>query len=245
MITVSIVSHGHGKMVCRLIAQLLLLPEVSRIVVTLNVAEILQLPESDRIVLKKNSKPQGFGANHNAAFEHEEAQFFCVLNPDIELLENPFPKLLADLEHDRVDLCAPLVLGVDGHVEDSARRFMTPWRILLRKLGLATGAYELVAGAKPVYPEWVAGMFMMFKSEAYRVIGGFDEAYFMYCEDADICTRLWLSGGQVLVDPEVSVIHKAQRASRTNMRHLRWHLTSVLRYFARYWGRLPRTTRPL
>ena len=242
---VSIVSHGHGTMVWRLVDQLLAFAEVSQIVVTLNSPEpVPELPDS-RVVLIRNAAPKGFGANHNAAFVHAHASFFCVLNPDIELLENPFPKLLADLELDRVGLCAPLILGTDGHVEDSARRFMTPWRICLRKLGLATGAYELVAGAKSVYPEWVAGMFMMFKLEAYRELDGFDEAYFMYCEDADICTRLWLNGGQVLVDTEVSVIHKAQRASRTNMRHLRWHLTSMLRYFARYWGRLPRTTRPL
>lgn len=246
MLTASVVSHGHGEMVSRLVAQLLLLPEVGRVVVTLNVAESLDLPESDRIVLKVNPKPQGFGANHNAAFAHADSPFFCVLNPDIELLANPFPKLLADLEHDRAGLCAPLILGADGHVEDSARRFMTPWRILLRKLGLASGAYRLVVGAKqPIYPEWVAGMFMLFNSETFQMLGGFDEAYFMYCEDADLCTRLWLKGDKVLLRPTVPVIHKAQRASRRSLRHLLWHLVSMVRYFGRYWGRLPQTPRPL
>lgn len=242
VVTVSLVSHGHGAMVWSLIDQLLTVPEVSRIVLTLNIAEAVPETLDPKVVLIRNAEPKGFGANHNAAFQSCETPCFCVLNPDIELIENPFPKLLSDLMLDRVGLCAPLILGADGHVEDSARRFMTPWRIFLRKVGLASGAYQLTAGAKPICPEWVAGMFMLFKSEAYRTIGGFDDAYFMYCEDTDICTRLWLNGERVVVDPAASVIHQAQRASRTNWRHLRWHLVSMMRFFARYWGRLPRVS---
>lgn len=244
-VAVSIVSHGHGAMVWSLIDQLLALPEMSSIIVTLNIPE--HVPESldPKVVLIRNKASKGFGANHNAAFLHCDAAYFCVLNPDIELIENPFPKLLCDLKQAQVGLCAPLIIDAGGEVEDSARRFMTPWRILLRKLGLASGAYKLEVGAVPIYPEWVAGMFMLFKSTGYRQVGGFDDAYFMYCEDADICTRLWLNGVQVLVDPAVSVIHKAQRASRRSWRHLRWHLASMARYFVRYWGRLPQTPRPL
>jgi GT2 family glycosyltransferase len=62
----------------------------------------------------------------------------------------------------------------------------------------------------------------------------------MYVEDADICTRLWLSGYKVLACPGVVVTHDARRASRKNWQHLRWHIASLLRYFWKYTGRLPR-----
>ena len=242
-ICVSIVSHGHGGMVDGLVRQVLACPEVDQLILTLNIQEpYLHAVEDKRVIKIGNQSPKGFGANHNAAFQICNSQSFCVLNPDVELTGNPFPVLLADLEQDRIGLCAPLVVGSHGQVDDSARRFMTPWRMVLRKLGLASGTYTLEVGAKPIYPEWVAGMFMLFKTSVYRQVGGFDEAYFMYCEDADICTRLWRHGEKVLLDPAVSVIHQAQRASRRRWLHLRWHLASMIRYFARYCGRLPRAS---
>lgn len=245
MITVSIVSHGHGQMVVALVRQLLGLPEVARVVVTLNIPEKLNLLENQRIILRLNQTAQGFGANHNAAFSLCETPCFCVLNPDIELIGNPFARLSAKLSESKVALCAPLVLNADDVVEDSVREFITPWRMVLRKLGFAGGSLAPVINGPLLYPDWVAGMFMLFDADAYRRIHGFDTAYFMYCEDADICTRLWQLGLPVMVCPEVQVIHHAQRASRRSLRHLRWHVSSMLRYIARYWGRLPRTTRPL
>lgn len=62
MITVSIVSHGHGQMVVALVRQLLGLPEVARVVVTLNIPEKLNLLEDQRIILRLNRTAQGFGA---------------------------------------------------------------------------------------------------------------------------------------------------------------------------------------
>lgn len=241
MITVSVVSHGHGEMILQLVGQLLGLPEVSAVILTFNMPESLVLPADARLRVLKNSTPQGFGANHNAAFMYCDTPYFCVLNPDIELIGNPFPKLCAQLTTRQAGLCAPLILGPDGAVEDGVREFITPWRILLRKLGLARGDQILEPGSPPVYPDWVAGMFMLFKADSYRKLNGFDDSYFMYCEDADICTRLWQAGERVVVCPEVQAVHHAQRASRTDLRHLRWHLASMARYLARYCGRLPRT----
>lgn len=244
-VTVSIVSHGHGAMVWSLVDCLLALPEAPRLIVTLNIPEAVPAGIEDRAVLISNSTPKGFGANHNAAFAQCDTPFFCVLNPDIELIDNPFPALCAQLETVSAGLCAPLILGADGAIEDSVRPFITPWRMVLRKLGGVGGGPVPVIEGPPVYPDWVAGMFMLFDSQAFRQVQGFDTAYFMYCEDTDICTRLWQACLPVVVCPAAQVIHHAQRASRRSLQHLRWHVASMLRYIARYWGRLPRTPRPL
>ena len=74
-------------------------------------------------------------------------------------------------------------------------------------------------------------MFVVFRREAYQEVGGFDDRrFFMYLEDADICRRLAREGWKVLVNPNVQVIHMAQRASRRNLKHMRWHITSAFRF---------------
>src|SRR5574343_1555263 len=123
MIAVSIVSHGHGEMVAALIRQLILCPEVSQIIVTRNLPETVAYPEHSTICVIENAEPEGFAANHNAAFERVRPPYFCVVNPDIELVGNPFPGLLKSLAGSDAALVAPLVLGGDGQPEDYARRF--------------------------------------------------------------------------------------------------------------------------
>lgn len=231
MMTISLVSHGHGEMVWRLVDQLVVCPEVTQVIVTLNIPETCPGLIGDKIHVVKNDTPKGFGANHNAAFALAEGKFYCVINPDIELTRNPFGALLGPLIDSRVGLVAPLVVRATGLAEDSMRCFLTPLSMLKRILGLDSGAYSLRQSGSDFAPDWVAGMFMLFTSEAYGKVGGFDERYFMYCEDADICTRLWKRGYKIVGCLSVSVIHNAQRASHRSFKHLFWHVRSMARYF--------------
>lgn len=239
MIAVSIVSHGHGAMVERLVDTLLAFPEVSRIVVTRNIPEVLRFSSDRRVELIDNVQPKGFGENHNAAFQRCAEAFFCPLNPDIEVPGNPFPRLLADLESSGGGLAAPLVMAPSGAVEDSMRHFPTPWSLARKAFGRGDGRYVVAAGQPLFFPEWVAGMFMLFRREVFARLGGFDERYFLYYEDVDICLRTWKAGEKVVACPGVSVIHDARRDSRKSLRHLRWHLTSMARFFLLHYGRFP------
>lgn len=234
MITVSVVSHGHGIMVKGLLAQLRNCPEVIRIILTLNVPEDLSIVANDVVQIVCNSAPKGFGANHNAAFALCDTRYFCVLNPDISLDENPFPALLGSLEQSHAALVAPLILSAEGKVEDSARRFPIFFSLLRKVVGGDGGRYSIEPGQPSFCPDWVAGMFMLFRSKAFIALKGFDEDYFLYYEDVDICKRTWLMGQRVVVCPSVHAVHDARRASHRNLKHLRWHLASMLRYLWRY-----------
>jgi GT2 family glycosyltransferase len=181
----------------------------------------------------------GFGANHNQAFAIATSPYFCVLNPDIAFAVNPFPKLLESFSDKDNGLVAPMIKNTDGGIEDSARHFPTPFVILARRLFGFKDAYVFLEGDANFTAEWVGGMCMLFRSPAYAQITGFDERYFMYVEDVDVCTRLWKAGLKVIVCPSAVVIHEARRASRRSWEHLRWHIASLLRYFLRYLGRLP------
>lgn len=241
MITVSIVSHGHGRMVDALLGDLLVCPEVTRVVLTINVPEaeaVVPALLAARVVVLRNAVPKGFAANHNAAFAHCATPFYCVLNPDVRFASNPFPALL-DCLSERVALCAPAVISPTAEIEDSARRFPGLLSLFAKLLGLADGRYHYDRTSPPFHPDWVAGMFMLFAAADYAALGGFDAAYFLYYEDVDFCVRLWRAGRQIVLCPQASVVHAAQRASRHSLRHQAWHLRSMARYFIRYWGRLP------
>lgn len=240
MIAVSIVSHGHGAMVHRLVAQLSACPEVSRILVTRNIPEPEPVVAGGIVeVIDNGAVPKGFGENHNAAYRRCREAYFCPLNPDIELDGNPFPALLAALDDCDADVVAPLVRSAAGEVEDYARRFPTPGLLLAKAIGGDGGRYRVEAAAPAFFPEWVAGMFMLFRSASFAALRGFDEGFFLYYEDVDICVRAWQRGMRVLSCPRVGVVHDARRDSRRKLKHLRWHLASMYRYFRKHLGRLP------
>lgn len=245
MITVSIVSHRHGVMVRRVVEQLLHCPEVSQVLITLNLPEDLRLPDDPRIEIVENAQPKGFAANHNAAFSLSRGVYFCPLNPDIELRGNPFSELLPLFSDECVGMVAPRVDAPNGMQEDSWRHFPTLSSLFCKVLGRGDGRYVTPKDAYPFSPEWVAGMFMLFRASVFQSLSGFDERFFLYYEDVDICVRLWKCAYRIVVSPRVAVVHAAQRDSHRKWRHLRWHLGSMARYLFKHWGRLPRSNRSI
>ena len=90
---------------------------------------------------------------------------------------------------------------------------------------------DYVPGNAPLLVDWVAGMFVVFRKNVFLSLGGFDDRrFFMYLEDVDICRRINEAGFNVLLNPKVSVVHMAQRASHKNLKHMRWHVVSAFRY---------------
>ena len=230
MITVSIVSHGHGDMASRLVTRLQEFTEVSNVVLTCNIPETLKLRNLTQVVRINNQTPKGFGANHNAAFRHCTTNYFCVLNPDVELPCNPFQYLTTAMQSYSAEIVAPIVLAPTGAIEDSVRYFPTVGALLCKMLGRGDGRYKIAPDQLPFEPDWVAGMFMLFCAKAYKQLQGFDENYFLYYEDVDICRRARQLGLKIVCCPEVSIIHHAQRASRNSIKHMRWHLASMYRF---------------
>jgi len=127
-------------------------------------------------------------------------------------------------------VAAPLVKDLSGRVEDSARTLPTPIKILSKAIGFKES--PLAAQDQGcIAVDWVAGMFMLFPTKVLNEIGGFDERYFLYYEDVDICCRLRLAGLKAMLVPGTTVIHDARRDSRRKSKYFAWHLISMLRFF--------------
>jgi GT2 family glycosyltransferase len=239
---VSVISHRQGALVSALLDDLSRCMEVSiEVIVTINIPEEwIPSPEAYPFPLKvlSNSRPLGFGANQNRAFAHANGDFFCVLNPDIRISRDPFPQLVGNFNKPNIGAVAPQIVNPRGGVEDSARRFPTLARLLKRIAGFPSQPdYEIGQGV--FSPDWVAGMFVLFRREAYAAVRGFDESYFLYYEDVDLCARLRRSGWDIVVDPGAAAIHDARHESHRNPVFLFWHLRSMGRYLMkRQTGRL-------
>ena len=236
-VSISVVSHGHAGLVATLLGDIAahVLTRIE-VLLTLNLPETLPFDPahfSFPVRIVENSAPRGFAANHNAAFRLGRGGAFCVLNPDVRIEQDPFPELLKCFQDRTVGAAAPLIRNPAGAIEDSARHFPSPSSIL-RKLLLGVAEIEYPIGSELIYPDWVGGMFMLFPCEIFAQIGGFDERYFLYYEDADICERLALAGRTTVLCPTVSVVHHARRQSRRSLTYLRWHMASMMRFFLRH-----------
>lgn len=235
----SVVSHGHGLLLHRLLIQMNAQPRLrgSRVVVTLNLAGEPFDPtlyDALDLCVVRNAVPKGFGANHNAAFLQCGSDWFGILNPDIALVdEEPFSTMLARLvetserDNQNIGLIAPRVVASDTTPEDSVRANLTPWSLLWRALGHRK-PLQVVSDARRGVPFfWVAGMCLLVRANAFRSVAGFDERFFLYCEDYDLCARMYNAGWAIRLDKQAYIIHEAQRDSHRSIRHLRMHLSSL------------------
>ncbi|WP_418119080.1 glycosyltransferase family 2 protein [Variovorax sp. 350MFTsu5.1] len=231
-ITISIVSHGQLALVLPLLEQL---DRHSRAVID-KVLLTLNIPEADvlagrswgfRVERIENASPKGFGANHNQAFERCGTEWFLVLNPDIRFDNDVLSPLLAQAATD-AGLLTPRILEPGKTEPEPHRALLTPLEIVGRKKPGYVG---------PTVPAWIPGLFMLFRSKAYRQVGGFDEKFFMYGEDFDICARTRLAGWKLQVGENLLARHDAQRESHRSRKYLYWHVTSLLKVWlsASFW----------
>ena len=234
-ITLSVVSHGQIAMIAALLQDIAVNCQQTalEVILTLNISEDLpaslnQLPYS--LLILRNESPLGFGENHNRAFKHAKALYFCVINPDIRLASNIFPSLMDGLQDPSCGVIAPLIVNGVGAIEDSARKFPTPFKIICKVFGRCRGQ-DYPVGSAPLEPDWVGGMFMVFRRDTYALLGGFDQKFFLYYEDVDLCARIRLRGLRVVLTPGVQATHLARRSSHSSAVYSFMHIRSMIRFF--------------
>ena len=205
-----------------------------RLVVTLNIPEADSFdrgrwPSAEWI---DNSAPKGFSANHNQALLGRDADWVAIINPDIRIAPDVLDRLIASGGgNTSIAMVAPLVVDRDGAEQDSVRALLTPASLAGRLRGRVTGARGR-SGPASRRRDWIAGMLLLVRGDAFAAVRGFDEHYFLYCEDMDLSIRLQLAGLSLRYDRGIVVVHDARRDSHRNWRHFRLHLASLLRTWA-------------
>ena len=189
----------------------------------------------------------GFGAGHNIVLKEITgiSKYHLILNPDVIFSGSVITSLIDKFQNfEDVAMIAPKVIYPDGNDQKTCRRYPSLSQFAIRSNGLLKkvfsnairkGEYGDFDLKKPFYPDFIHGCFMLFKTEDFVKIKGFDERYFLYMEDVDICKKIDLIRKKKLYFPEEEIIHIHQKESSKNIQLFIVHFISVLKYFKK-WG---------
>ena len=197
----------------------------------------------------RSERNLGFARGHNLALKQlagVDAPYHLILNPDITFDADALGRLAGVMDsHPDVGLIMPKVLYPDGSnqylckllpapIDLILRRFLPgPWKDLVRK---RTALYELrfLDSDAPAFVPSLSGCFMFARRSVLEALGGFDERFFLYMEDVDLCRRM-LGVSRLLYWPGVTVEHVHQMGSYRNRKLLFLHIRSAIQYFNK-WG---------
>jgi GT2 family glycosyltransferase len=199
----------------------------------------------------------GFAAGVNLAARATSAPYLLLLNPDTivdEPLLRPLEAWLAT--HPDTAVLGPRVLDADGTVQASARRFPGPTTALAGRSTWLTRAFpgnwlsrRNLPGREadaPMDVDWVAGSCFLTRRDVFDRLGGLDEQFFLYWEDADYCRRATRAGFRVVYLPTVRVRHIGGRSATLDPTHaVRAFHRSALHLYRKHGGLVARLTWPI
>jgi N-acetylglucosaminyl-diphospho-decaprenol L-rhamnosyltransferase len=225
-----IVSYNSRDTLRACVEPLLRIPEVSVTVVDNassdgSLESVSELPV--RAIAAGRNGGFAFGCNLGTAAG--TAPFVLFVNPDARVRPADLRRMAEVLEREPdVGLLGPRIVDADGEVVPSMRRFQrvgSTWATALflhRLFRRAAWANEIVrdpaAYGRPAYPEWLSGACLLARRTVLESVQGFDEGFFLYGEDMDLCARVRAAGYRIRFEPTASVFHEGGRsAPRTGL----------------------------
>lgn len=210
-------------------------------------AVVRALADEPRLTTLFNPANLGFGPAVNQGARQATGELLLVLNPDCLLEGDTVARLVHTLQAEpRAGLVGAVVCDADGRPDVASRRrdplLARSVATLLRRPGSG------VAVAGPIPPhvleaEAVSGALMLLPRQLFEQLGGFDEAYFLHCEDLDLCRRVRDAGYRVLLAGDVRVLHGKGGSSRHRPVFVSWHKhRGMWRWFGKF---DPAARRPL
>jgi GT2 family glycosyltransferase len=182
------------------------------------------------VIISKHNRNLGFSRAVNLASNKSSSDFVMFLNPDT-IIENGFfesAKIFMNTNPD-VGIIGPKILDPDGCVQGSARAFPTFCSLLTGRRSLITKLFpgSLLArasilsnnsdGKTPMEVDWVSGACMFVRRDALDEVGFFDERFFLYWEDVDLCKRMVAGGWKVVYYPKATIEHCVGGSSERNL----------------------------
>ena len=215
-VTVSVVNHSRRDAVLRLLASLERDVRGSELAVEVVVLDNASDDGSVEAVRERFpwarvvAQPvrAGFGANHNRIVRETFGRHVLVLSHDAEPAPGALARMVAYMDaHPRVAVVAPRLRYPDGRPQASAWRFPTPAVAALSTFTLARAGVVQSTGERPRRIDWAMGAALLVRRAALDDVGLFDEDFFMYSEETDLCLRLARAGWETHFLPDATVVH--------------------------------------
>lgn len=207
-----------------------------------------------RITLVKSKVNLGFGAGNNLGASYAQGKYIIILNPDIFVEPDTLAGMAAYMDkHDDVGVLGPKLVYYNGTTQDSCRRHMSYWSLIakrtpLKRLPFFKRLFENYTMADSDHAsvrdvDLLVGACFMIPRVMFEKVGGFDERYFLFMEDFDLCRKIAAKGGKIVYYPEVSALHYHKRLSQGSVlklftKRIFWiHNWSAVKYFWKWRGR--------
>jgi N-acetylglucosaminyl-diphospho-decaprenol L-rhamnosyltransferase len=243
-IYLGVISHGHFGIIESLncLLQFKYSNEVGVFVLdNLNETKLADYCFENNFTYLRNHKPKGFGANNNTIFKAvfngkvNDENFFIVLNPDVYITKRSLTLLVDRMLSDKVKLATcNLYKDVNYSLYDNSVRNFPKLSDFLSSFlfKINPSVIDKSDHKQSVTVDWAAGSFLAFDAQHYSNLDGFDERFFMYCEDIDICFRSKFDQNVPLYFyPDIKALHLAEHANRKFFsKHFYWHIKSIIRY---------------
>ena len=203
----------------------------------------------DRIKYIFNNSNKGFGAGHNIVLqklieENEKSEFHLMINADVFFKENTIEKIIAYMrKNSDIGQIGPRIYESNGEINRSCRLLPTPLNLIFRRFFPVKSIVEKMDYSYEM--KWynyksiievpiLSGCFIFVRTDILKDIGVFDERYFMYMEDYDLCRRIGKKY-KVVFYPKVNIVHKHGKASYKSRKMMIIHIKSAIKYFNK-WG---------
>lgn len=193
----------------------------------------------------------GFGFGYNTGIHYANGRYILINNPDKILQPDAVERMVALLRSEpNIGILAPRLVHDDGTQRASIRSIPRPADLLIKRTFLKKFfphrvAHYLQSSLDPLKQhdvDWVAGGCFMVEREFFQKIGGFDERYFLFFEDTDLCRRTWKAGKRVVYTPQISATDKKRRLSEMSALRMlfspvgRAHIASAVKFFTKWRG---------
>jgi len=191
------------------------------------------------VLLIKNKQNTGFARAANQGWQSSQGKYTLFLNPDTLLFADTLKKAVEVMEKEKgVGILGGLSFNGKGEINPSAY----PIPSSLRLLAFITGLNRLFAvsrwekAKKRRYSGYIQGSFLLIRRQLLEELGGFDENFFMYGEDIDLCLRAWKKGWKVLYDPEIRLIHYGGKSRDERWPIIQDYIRSFLYFYQKHFG---------
>lgn len=190
----------------------------------------------------------GFAGANNLAMQEANGDFYLLLNNDAVVTPGAVDTMLGLIRgRPDVGVLGPLLRNEDGSVQVSYGRMISLHaeaiqRVLTR--GNSRGnpvvrSYIERRSQKEAYPDWVSGACMMLRADVVKTVGYFDDHFFMYSEEVDLCERIRRAGYRVYYTPEAEVVHVGGKSTEANPEKAAFeYRRSQLYFYSKHYGRV-------
>lgn len=251
-LTVSLISHNGQKDLARLLPSLTQalagIPSETLLVDNCSTDETLPFIQEGypSIQVTRNKKREGYGANHNKNLKRARGRYFCLMNADMTVAPDIFRSLISFMEnHLDVGIVAPSVKNEDGTPQYLNKRYPSVADLFVRRFvpdafqylfEKRLARYEMrdIGYDAVIDVPFLSGAFMFTRTACLRAVNGFDERFFLYFEDVDLCRRMQKTHRTVYY-PYTQVVHRWERAAHKDLKWASVFMASAAKYFNK-WG---------